>query len=156
MVMGDLLLRIVGSGSEGRGYVCCKLPRKEDEGVGTMGEGRGGTDDETQGRGGGMQNRGSERGRIVMGNLALSGGGSGGGRSKEYSSIDPDSLLPCHRFFFDTHFESPGSGPMLQCLLWLAEMDTALLITDWPPQEPFQGDPAMSQTRILWGDHVSR
>jgi hypothetical protein len=40
-------------------------------------------------------------------------------------SIDPDSLFPCHCYLFDTNFESLGSGPTLQCLLWLAEMDTA-------------------------------
>jgi hypothetical protein len=46
-------------------------------------------------------------------------------RIKEYSSISPDSLLPRHRYLFDTNFESLGSGPMLHRLLWLAEMDTA-------------------------------
>jgi hypothetical protein len=39
MVMGNLVLIIDESGSGGRGYVCRKLPRKEDEGVGTMGKG---------------------------------------------------------------------------------------------------------------------
>jgi hypothetical protein len=82
-------------------------------------------DDERQGGGGGMQNQGRGRGRMAMGNLVLSVVGSGGGGSKEYLSIVLDSLLPCHCYLFDTNFESLGSGLMLQCLRWLAEMDTA-------------------------------
>jgi hypothetical protein len=54
--MGNLMLSIVGIGGGGRGYVCCKFPRKEYRGVGTMGKGGGGRVDETQGGGGGMQN----------------------------------------------------------------------------------------------------
>ncbi len=46
-------------------------------------------------------------------------------RIKEYSSIDPDSLLLHHCYLFDTNFESLGSGPMSHRLLWLAEMDAA-------------------------------
>jgi hypothetical protein len=55
MAMGNLVLSFVGSGSEGRGFVCCKLQWKEDGGAGTMGKGGGGTDDEKQGGGGGTQ-----------------------------------------------------------------------------------------------------
>jgi hypothetical protein len=77
MAMGNLLLSIVGSGGEGRGYVCRELPQKEDGGVGMMGKGGGGTDNETQGGGGGLQNRGRGRGGMVMGNLVLSIVGSG-------------------------------------------------------------------------------
>jgi hypothetical protein len=125
MAMGNLLLSVVGSGGGGRGYVCRKLPRKEDETAGTMGKGGGGTDDEMQGGGGATQNQGTGRGRMAMGNLVLSVIGSGGGGSKEYSSINPDSLLLHHHYLFDTNFEYLGSGPTLQCLLWLADMDTA-------------------------------
>jgi hypothetical protein len=49
----------------------CKLPRKEDGGVGTMGKGGGGMDNETRGGGGGTQNGGRGRGRMAMGNLVL-------------------------------------------------------------------------------------
>jgi hypothetical protein len=72
-----------------------------------------------------MQNQGRGSGRMAMGNLVLSVVGSGSGGSKKYSSINPDFLLPRHCYLFDTNFESPSSGPMSQCLLWLAEMDTA-------------------------------
>ena len=44
----------------------------------------------------------------------------------KYSMIDPDTILPCHWFLFDTNFEALGSGPTLQRLVWLAEVDTAL------------------------------
>ncbi len=40
--------------------------------------------------------------------------------------IDPDTILPCHRFIFDTNFEALGSRPTSHRLLWLAEVDTAL------------------------------
>ena len=40
--------------------------------------------------------------------------------------IDPDTILPCHRFIFDTNFEALGSGPTSLHLLWLAEVATAL------------------------------
>jgi hypothetical protein len=33
MVMGNLVLSIVGSDGGGKGYVCCKLSRKEDGGA---------------------------------------------------------------------------------------------------------------------------
>jgi hypothetical protein len=62
---------------------------------------------------------------MTMGNLVLGVVGSGGGGSKEYSSINPDFLLRRHYYLFDTNFASPGSGTTSQCLLWLAEMDTA-------------------------------
>ncbi len=45
----------------------------------------------------------------------------------EYSMINPDTILPCHRFLFDADFEALGSSPTSHRLLWLAEMDTALL-----------------------------
>jgi hypothetical protein len=44
----------------------------------------------------------------------------------EYSMINPDTILPCHRFLFDTDFEALGSGLTSHHLLWLAEADTAL------------------------------
>jgi hypothetical protein len=50
------VLSIVGSGGGGRGYVRCKLPRKEDGGAGRMGNGGGGTGNETQGGREGTQN----------------------------------------------------------------------------------------------------
>ncbi len=84
MAMGNIMLSVVGSGGGGRGYVRRELPRKEDEGAGTMGEGRGGTDDETQGGEGGTHNQGRGGGRMAMGNLGLSVVGSGSGGSEEY------------------------------------------------------------------------
>ncbi len=78
MGAGNLVLSIVRSGSGERGYVCLELPRKEDEGAETMGEGGGLTDNEMQGGGGGMQNQREGRGGRAMGNLVLSSVGSGG------------------------------------------------------------------------------
>jgi hypothetical protein len=49
MMMVNLVLSVVEIGDGGRGYVCCKLPQKEDGGAGTMGKGGGGMDNETQG-----------------------------------------------------------------------------------------------------------
>jgi hypothetical protein len=80
MVMGNLVLSVVGSGGEGRGYVCRKLPRKEDGGAGRMGKEGGGKDDGRQGGGGGMQNQGRGRCGMAMGNLVLSNVGIGSGR----------------------------------------------------------------------------
>ncbi len=45
--MRNLVLSVVGIGGGVRGYVYCKLPQKEDGGVGMMGKGGGGADDET-------------------------------------------------------------------------------------------------------------
>ena len=45
---------------------------------------------------------------------------------EEYALIDPDTILPRHRFLFDTDFEALGSGPTSHRLFWLAEFDTAL------------------------------
>ncbi len=73
------MLSIIGSDSGGMGYVCHKLPQKENGGAGMMGKGGGGTDDETQGGGGGTQICGCGRGGMAMGNLVLSVVGSGGG-----------------------------------------------------------------------------
>ena len=50
-------------------------------------------------------------------------------RVEEYSSIDPESILPRHQHLFDTDFEALGSGPTSHRLLWLAEMDTALSVS---------------------------
>jgi hypothetical protein len=44
----------------------------------------------------------------------------------EYSMIDPDTILPRHRFLFDADFDALGCGPTSHRLLWLAEVDTAL------------------------------
>jgi hypothetical protein len=44
----------------------------------------------------------------------------------KYSMINPDIIPPCHWFLFNADFEALGSGPTLQHLLWLAEVDTAL------------------------------
>jgi hypothetical protein len=84
MAMGNLMLSVVRSSGEGRGYVCRELPQKGDGGAGTMGKGGGGTEDETQGGEGGTQNQGRGRGGIgvAMGNLMLSIVGSGGGGSR--------------------------------------------------------------------------
>jgi hypothetical protein len=44
----------------------------------------------------------------------------------EYSMIGPNTILPRHRFLFDTNFKVLGSGPTSHRLLWLAEMETAV------------------------------
>jgi hypothetical protein len=44
----------------------------------------------------------------------------------EYSLMDPDLLLPCHRSLFDAKFETLGHGLTLHRLLWLADMDSAI------------------------------
>jgi hypothetical protein len=44
----------------------------------------------------------------------------------EYSLMDPDLLLPCHRSLFDAKFETLGHGPTSHRLLWLADMDSAI------------------------------
>jgi hypothetical protein len=40
-------------------------------------------------------------------------------RMEGYSLIDPETLLPWHRFLFDTNFETLGSGPTSRRLVWL-------------------------------------
>jgi hypothetical protein len=45
----------------------------------------------------------------------------------KYSMIDQDTILPRHQFLFDANFEALGSGSTSHRLLWLAEVDTALL-----------------------------
>ena len=50
-------------------------------------------------------------------------------RVEEYSTIDPESILPRHQYLFDTDFEALGSGPTSHRLLWLADMDTALSVS---------------------------
>jgi hypothetical protein len=47
-------------------------------------------------------------------------------RVKEYSMVDPEILLPRHRFLYDTDFAALGSGPTFHCLLWLADMEAAI------------------------------
>jgi hypothetical protein len=42
-----------------------------------------------------------------------------------YLLIDPETLLPQHRFLFDADFETLG-GATSHCLLWLAEMEAAV------------------------------
>ena len=44
-----------------------------------------------------------------------------------YTLIDPDTILPRHWFLCETDFEALGSGPTSHCLLWLSEVNTALL-----------------------------
>ena len=48
---------------------------------------------------------------------------------EEYALIDPETILPRHRFLFDTDFEALGSGPTTHRLFWLAEVDAALAAT---------------------------
>ena len=45
----------------------------------------------------------------------------------KYSMINLDIIPPRHRFLFNADFEALRSGPTSQHLLWLAEVDTALL-----------------------------
>jgi hypothetical protein len=45
---------------------------------------------------------------------------------KEYSMVDPEILLPCHCFLYNTDFAALGSGPTSHCLLWLADMEAAV------------------------------
>jgi hypothetical protein len=45
---------------------------------------------------------------------------------KEYSMVDPEILLPCHCFLYNTDFAALGSGPTSHCLLWLADMEAAI------------------------------
>ncbi len=40
--------------------------------------------------------------------------------------INPETLLPRHRFLFDADFETLGSGPTSHCLLWLVDMNAAV------------------------------
>ena len=46
-------------------------------------------------------------------------------RVEELALVDPETLLPRHRFIFETDFEALGSGLTANRLLWLAEMKTA-------------------------------
>ncbi len=50
-------------------------------------------------------------------------------RIEEYFTIDPDSILPRHHHLLNTDFEALGSGPTSNCLLWLADVDTALTVS---------------------------
>ena len=50
-------------------------------------------------------------------------------RVEEYAAIDPETILPRHRYLFDTDFEALGSGPTSHRLLWLADMDTAISVS---------------------------
>jgi hypothetical protein len=47
-------------------------------------------------------------------------------RVEEYSMVDPEILLPRHRFLYDTDFAALGSGPTSHRLLWLADMEAAV------------------------------
>ncbi len=47
-------------------------------------------------------------------------------RVEGYSLIDPEALLPRHRFLFDTDFETLRSCPTSHHLLWLADMHAAV------------------------------
>jgi hypothetical protein len=42
-----------------------------------------------------------------------------------YSLLDPETLLPQHRFLFEANFAALGNGPTSHHLLWLANMDSA-------------------------------
>ncbi len=44
----------------------------------------------------------------------------------DYSLMDPNLLLSCHRSLFDAEFETLGCGPTSHRLLWLAYMDSAI------------------------------
>ena len=46
-------------------------------------------------------------------------------RVEELALVDPETLLPRHRFIFEADFEALSSVPSANCLLWLAEMKTA-------------------------------
>jgi hypothetical protein len=48
----------------------------------------------------------------------------------EYSMIDPDTILPRHWFLFDANFKTLGSGPTSHRLLWLAEVETAVSVSN--------------------------
>ena len=44
-----------------------------------------------------------------------------------YSLLDPETLLPRHRFLLEADFGALGDGPTSNRLLWLADMDSAIL-----------------------------
>jgi hypothetical protein len=45
---------------------------------------------------------------------------------EEYFMVNPEILLPRHRFLYNTDFAALGSGPTSHCLLWLADMEAAI------------------------------
>jgi hypothetical protein len=92
---------------------------------------------------------------MAMGNLVLSVIGIGGGGSKEYLSINPDSLLPRHCYLFDTSFESLTSGPTSQCLLWQAEKGTAFTAYCLASTRTLSGGPShVPSSNLLGGPRV--
>ncbi len=46
-------------------------------------------------------------------------------RTFSTGSMDPESLLPRHRFLFENNFAALGNRPMSHCLWWLVNMDSA-------------------------------
>jgi hypothetical protein len=44
-----------------------------------------------------------------------------------YLLLDSETLLPRHRFFLEADFGKLGDGPTSNRLLWLANMDLAIL-----------------------------
>jgi hypothetical protein len=49
---------------------------------------------------------------------------------KAHSLTDPDSLLPQHRSLMDADFVSLGSGPTADRLTWLADMNSAIAVSN--------------------------
>jgi hypothetical protein len=45
---------------------------------------------------------------------------------KEYSMVNPEILLPHHRFLYNTDSAALGSIPTSHHLLWLADMEAAV------------------------------
>jgi hypothetical protein len=50
-------------------------------------------------------------------------------RMEECALIDPDTLLPRHRYLSGIDFASLGSSPTSHCLLWMAEMEAAVSVS---------------------------
>jgi hypothetical protein len=48
-------------------------------------------------------------------------------RINESSLMGPDLLLPCHKSLFDAKFETLGCRLTSHRLLWLADMDSAIV-----------------------------
>jgi hypothetical protein len=51
-------------------------------------------------------------------------------QNESYSLVNPDILLPCHWFLFEADFEALGCGLTSHQLLWLADMETAIVASN--------------------------
>jgi hypothetical protein len=71
---------------------------------------------------------------------------------ESHSLVDPGILLPRHWFLFEADFEVLGQGPTSHQLLWLVDMETAVVASNhaWAGTLSSQAIAHISQATATW------